>query len=154
MARFSNARVAEAVQPFWAALQAGEFIADAAVQAGTYRKQGTRWVAACGGVRPRRGRGLKGRCLSFAEREARARARPWRDDARARPLTERAWPRRIVGQRVDGHVQLRDQPATGSGRAFLIEPAVESNAALKAIIADYLRSAKKLGYVPMFSPGW
>ncbi len=75
MARFSNARVAEAVQPFWAALQAGEFIADAAVQAGTYRKQGTRWVAACGGVRPRRGRGLKGRCLSFAEREELALAR-------------------------------------------------------------------------------
>jgi len=69
MVRFSNAQVAEAVQPFWAALQAGEFIADAAVQAGTYRKQGTRWVAACGGVRPRRGRSLKGRCLAFAERE-------------------------------------------------------------------------------------
>jgi len=46
MVRFSNAQVAEAVQPFWAALQAGEFIADAAVAAGTYRKQGTRWVAA------------------------------------------------------------------------------------------------------------
>jgi hypothetical protein len=61
MARFSNAQVPEAVQPFWAALQAGEFIADAAVQAGTYRKRGTRWVAACGGVRPRRGRDLKGR---------------------------------------------------------------------------------------------
>lgn len=29
MARFSNARVAETVRPFWAALQAGEFIADA-----------------------------------------------------------------------------------------------------------------------------
>jgi transposase, IS30 family len=69
MVRFSNAQVAEAVQPFWAALQRGEFISDAAVQAGTYRKQGTRWVAACGGVRPRRGRNLKGRCLSFAERE-------------------------------------------------------------------------------------
>jgi hypothetical protein len=53
----------------WAALQAGEFIADAAAAAGTYRKQGTRWVATCGGVRPRRGRRLKGRCLTFAERE-------------------------------------------------------------------------------------
>ena len=79
MARFVNAQVPEVVQPFWAALQRGEFIADAAVAVGTYRKQGTRWVAACGGVRPRRGRNLKGRCLSFAEREeialARARAR-------------------------------------------------------------------------------
>jgi DNA-binding NarL/FixJ family response regulator len=69
MARFVNAQVPEVVQPFWAALQAGEFIADAAAAAGTYRKQGTRWVAVCGGVRPRRGRNLKGRCLSFAERE-------------------------------------------------------------------------------------
>ncbi len=85
MVRFSNARIAEAVQPFWAALQAGEFIADAAVQAGTYRKQGTRWVAACGGVRPRRGRDLKGRCLSFAEREEIALARARRDDPRGRP---------------------------------------------------------------------
>src|ERR671914_1173236 len=69
MARFVNAQVPEVVQPFWAALQRGEFIADAAAQVGTYRKQGTRWVAACGGVRPRRGRTLKGRCLTFAERE-------------------------------------------------------------------------------------
>jgi hypothetical protein len=68
MARFVNAQVPEVVQPVWAALQRGEFIADAAV-AGTYRKQGTRWVAAYGGVRPRRGRNLKGRCLTFAERE-------------------------------------------------------------------------------------
>jgi transposase, IS30 family len=60
MARFVNGQVPEVVQPFWAALERGEFIADAAVAAGTYRKQGTRWVTACGGVRPRRGRNLKG----------------------------------------------------------------------------------------------
>jgi len=39
------------------------------VEAGTYRKQGTRWLVAAGGVRPRRGRGLKGRCLTLAQRE-------------------------------------------------------------------------------------
>ncbi len=61
--------ITENVQVFWAELQRGEFISDAAVTAGTYRKQGTRWVFADGGVRPPRGRGLKGRCLSFAERE-------------------------------------------------------------------------------------
>ena len=61
--------ITENVQVFWAELQRGEFISDAAVAAGTYRKQGTRWVIANGGVRPRRGRDLKGRCLSFAERE-------------------------------------------------------------------------------------
>ncbi len=61
--------ITENVQVFWAELQRGEFISDAAVAAGTYRKQGTRWVIANGGVRPRRGRDLKGRCLSFGERE-------------------------------------------------------------------------------------
>jgi len=69
MAVFSDRMVPERVQLFWAALQRGEFIVDAAAEAGTYRKKGTRWVAAAGGVRPRRGRDLKGRCLSFAERE-------------------------------------------------------------------------------------
>jgi IS30 family transposase len=61
--------ITENVQMFWSELQRGEFISDAAVVAGTYRKQGTRWVIANGGVRPRRGRDLKGRCLSFADRE-------------------------------------------------------------------------------------
>jgi IS30 family transposase len=75
MARFVNARVPGAVQPFWAALRRGEFIADAAAAVGTHRKQGTRWVAACGGVRPRRGRNLRGRCLTFGEREEIALAR-------------------------------------------------------------------------------
>jgi IS30 family transposase len=69
MARFANHMISENLQVFWAALQRGAFITDAAVEAGTYRKQGTRWVLAHGGVRPRRGRGLKGRCLTFAERE-------------------------------------------------------------------------------------
>src|SRR4051794_641116 len=85
MARFVNAQVPEVVQPFWAALQRGELISDAAVVAGTYRKRGTRWVAACGGVRPRRGRNLTGRCLSFAEREEIALARAWGESVRGRP---------------------------------------------------------------------
>jgi len=67
--RFANHMITENVQVFWAELQRGEFISDAAVAAGTYRKQGTRWVIANGGVRPRRGRDLKGRCLTFADRE-------------------------------------------------------------------------------------
>ncbi|MGH3599102.1 MAG: IS30 family transposase, partial [Pseudonocardiaceae bacterium] len=61
--------VPEVYQRFWEAMARGEFITDAAAEAGTYRKMGARWLAACGGVRPRRGRDLKGRCLSFAERE-------------------------------------------------------------------------------------
>ncbi len=59
--RFSYRMVPEVYQVFWAGMAAGEFI-NAAIAAGSYRKQGSRWLAAAGGVRPRRGRGLRGRC--------------------------------------------------------------------------------------------
>ena len=49
VARFFNHMVSESVQVFWAALQWGEFVTDAAEAAGRYRKQGTRWVIANGG---------------------------------------------------------------------------------------------------------
>jgi hypothetical protein len=32
-------------------MQRGEFITDAAAEAGTYRKKGARWLVAAGGVR-------------------------------------------------------------------------------------------------------
>jgi len=67
--RFSSKLVAELFQPFWAAWQAGEFLTDAAALAGTHRHRGLAWVREAGGVRPRRGRDLQGRYLSFAERE-------------------------------------------------------------------------------------
>jgi len=73
--RFSNQLVAELHQPFWAAWQAGEFLTDAAAVAGTYRHRGLAWLRQAGGVRPRRGRNLQGRYLSFAEREEIALAR-------------------------------------------------------------------------------
>ena len=69
MVRFNERMVTDVVQTFWAAMQRGEFITDAAAEAGTYRKKGARWLAAEGGVRPRRGRDLQGRYLSFGERE-------------------------------------------------------------------------------------
>ena len=75
MARFSGRMVPEIVQVFWAAMARGEFVTAAAAEAGTYREMGTRWLAASGGVRPRRGRDLKGRCLTFSEREEIAVAR-------------------------------------------------------------------------------
>jgi hypothetical protein len=61
--------ISEVVQPFWEALQQGEFITGAAESVGSYRVQGRRWIVAAGGVRPRRGRDLQGRYLSFSERE-------------------------------------------------------------------------------------
>ena len=69
LVRFSYRMVPEVYQLFWAAMARGEFITDAAVEAGSYRKQGSRWLVAAGGVRPRRGRGLRGRCLTLAQRE-------------------------------------------------------------------------------------
>jgi hypothetical protein len=83
MARFSDRMVTEVVQRFWAAMQRGEFITDAAAEAGTYRKKGARWLVAAGGVRPRRGRDLKGCCLTFAEREEIALARAGGESMRA-----------------------------------------------------------------------
>ncbi len=67
--RFSSQMVPDLIQPFWAAWQAGEFLTDASSLAGTHRKRGLAWLRDAGGVRPRRGRDLEGRYLSFAERE-------------------------------------------------------------------------------------
>jgi transposase, IS30 family len=83
MARFSDRMVPEVVQVFWAAMARGEFVTAAAAEAGTYREKGTRWLAAEGGIRPRRGRDLKGRCLTFAEREEIAVARAGGESMRA-----------------------------------------------------------------------
>jgi len=70
---FTWRMVPEVIQPFWAALQRGEFITGAAEGAGTYRKKGTRWMAAEGGVRPRRGRDLQGGiCRSQSGRRSRS----------------------------------------------------------------------------------
>ena len=59
MVKFRNHMISENVQVSCRCsgrpCSGGEFITDAAEAAGTYRKQGTRWVIACGGVRPRRG---------------------------------------------------------------------------------------------------
>ena len=57
------------LQLFWAGMQAGDFLTDAVLPLGVNRRTGSRILVAAGGVRPRRGRDLKGRCLTFAERE-------------------------------------------------------------------------------------
>jgi len=79
--------VAEVFQTFWGAMARGEFITGAAAEAGTYRAKGRGWLRESGGVRPRRGRDLKGRCLTFAEREeiaiAHARGQGFRQIARS-----------------------------------------------------------------------
>ena len=49
--RFSYRMVPEVYQVFWAGMAAGEFINDAAIAAGSYRKQGSP-LAGCGGRGP------------------------------------------------------------------------------------------------------
>jgi IS30 family transposase len=69
VAELSLAYRPDLMQRFWAALQAGQFLSEAAEAVGTSRRTGRRLLAAAGGVRPRRGKDLQGRYLSFDERE-------------------------------------------------------------------------------------
>jgi len=143
MPRFTDRMVPERVQPFWAALQRGEFINDAAAEIGTYRKKGTRWVAACGGVRPRRGRDLQGRYLSFAEREeialARARGESMRCIAR-RLGRSPATVSRELRRNTDRHgYRATTAHALAWGRASRPKPAkLAVNRALRAKVEQDL----------------
>ncbi|SDS46696.1 Transposase and inactivated derivatives, IS30 family [Microlunatus soli] len=69
MVMFSVRMVPEIHQGFWEAMANGAFFTSAVIEAGVDRRTGSRWLARCGGIRPRRGRNLKGRCLTFVERE-------------------------------------------------------------------------------------
>ena len=69
MAKYSILFRPDLLQVFWAGMQAGDFITDAVVPINTSRRTGRTVLTAAGGVRPRRGRNLKGRCLTFAQRE-------------------------------------------------------------------------------------
>ena len=136
--------VPEVYQVFWAGLQRGEFITDAAAAAGTYRKQGTRWVIANGGVRPRRGRNLTGRFLSFAEREeialGRAAGESMREIARRlgrSPATiSRELRRNANGAGpVSGHQRARG----GLGPRVRPKPAkLATNLVLRKLVEKYL----------------
>ena len=57
----------------------------------------------------------------------------------------------LYGQRIDGVVRVSDHPASGEGCAYLVETGLEQdgNAALNALIADYLRQAERHEQIPM-----
>jgi len=58
----------------------------------------------------------------------------------------------LVGQRVDGDVRITDEPATGTGRRYLVESELETRAALDALVRDYIAKSQKLDYPAMH--GW
>ncbi len=65
----------------------------------------------------------------------------------------------LYGQRVFGVVRVTDVPSVPVGRAYLVERGLEeegagANAALQALIADYLRQARWLDAVPMARHRW
>jgi hypothetical protein len=60
----------------------------------------------------------------------------------------------LYGQRVNGVVRVTDVSQEAGGRAYLVERGLEeegqnANAALQALVADYLRQASVLDAVPM-----
>jgi len=69
----------------------------------------------------------------------------------ARYSVPTAGERVIYGQRIDGVVRVVDVPACGRGRSYLIERELERDGygALKALIADYLAVAARLGDIPL-----
>jgi hypothetical protein len=55
----------------------------------------------------------------------------------------------LYGQRIDGIVRVTDRPATGGGRAYLVERGLETKGELDALIADYLEQTAKLNSPPV-----
>ena len=60
----------------------------------------------------------------------------------------------LYGQRINGVVRVTDNPANGRGRAYLIERELEQdgNAALQALVRDYVEQAQRHGEIPMHVP--
>ena len=59
----------------------------------------------------------------------------------------------LLGQRVNGTVRVSDHPADGRGRVVLVERGLEQdgNAALWALVNDYVQQATLHDQVPMLA---
>ncbi len=121
--RFSNQLVADLIQPFWAAWQAGEFMTDASAVAGTHRQRGLAWVRQAGGVRPRRGADCRGdTCPSVSEKRSRwvvpaaSRSAPSRGalEGRRRRSAE-SWGVTVTGKAPTGPRPRIRWPMSGQG---------------------------------------
>ena len=60
----------------------------------------------------------------------------------------------LYGQRINGVVRLTDVPLTAGGRAYLVERELEQdgNAALQALVHDYVEQAQRHDEIPMHVP--
>ena len=75
------------------------------------------------------------------------------------PLTELArysvssGERVLYGQRINGAVRITDRPASGAGRAYVVERGLEQDgySALQTLVGDYIDQARDLDAIPMAS---
>ena len=60
----------------------------------------------------------------------------------------------LYGQRINGVVRVTDVPLAPGGRAYLVERELEQdgNAALQALVHDYVEQAQRHGEIPMHVP--
>jgi hypothetical protein len=58
----------------------------------------------------------------------------------------------LLGQRICGVVRVRDVPASGRGRRYLVERELTSKVELDALVADYLAQAWAHTDCPMRVP--
>ena len=60
----------------------------------------------------------------------------------------------LYGQRINGIVRVTDVPLAPGGRAYLVERELEQdgNAALQALVADYVEQSQRHGEIPMHVP--
>jgi len=98
MAMYSIYLRPDLLQRFWQVMQDGGFITDAVAVIDTSRRTGRRVLVDAGGVRPRRGRDLKGRCLTFTEREEIALGRAAGESLRSIAARLRRSPSTISGE--------------------------------------------------------
>jgi hypothetical protein len=75
------------------------------------------------------------------------------------PLTELArytvssGERVLYGQRINGAVRITDRPASGAGRAYIVERGLEQDgySALQTLVGDYIEQAHELDVIPIAS---
>src|SRR6478735_2283136 len=127
----------DAVQQAWAGFQAGLFASEVGEQIGVNRTTAKRMLVAAGGVRPRRGRNLQGRHLSFVEREeiavGVAAGESVRSIARRIGRAPSTVSRELTRNAVRGRYRASTAQMTAMGRAESSKPAkLATNLRLRA----------------------
>ena len=127
----------DAVQLAWEGFQAGQFASEVGERIGVNRTTAKRMLVAAGGVRPRRGRNLQGRYLSFAEREeisvGVAAGESVRSIARRIGRAPSTVSRELTRNAVRGRYRASTAQMTAMGRAVRPKPAkLATNLRLRA----------------------